>query len=141
MLADLRRLSFASLRIHRSPKFLRFGSGNNKKDNGKLPLPGVGDVVIFPYLDNLVLPNAAFSLRYTFTNSMVKFEWQGVPYGIQSPSAYMHFELEYLVGTPNILYVRYFHDSNPAFLNGESATIGVQSRMCPSFIYIAREIL
>jgi len=108
-------------------QFIRFGGGNNKKDNGKLPLKNAGDVAIFAYLDDLVLPNNNFAMRYTYTNNMVRFEWQTVPFGVNSASAYVHFELEYLVATPNILYIRYSHDSNPAFLNGASAAIGVQS--------------
>lgn len=66
-------------------------------------------------------------MEYTYTNKMVRFSWQTAPFGISSPSGYVHFELEYLVDTPNILYIRYSHDSNPAFLNGASAAIGVQS--------------
>lgn len=58
---------------------------------------------------------------------MVRFEWQTVPFGVSSSSAYVHFELEYLVDTPNLVYIRYSHDSNAAFLNGASATIGVQA--------------
>lgn len=110
-----------------SSQFIRFGGGNNKKNNGKLPLKNVGNVVIFPYLDDLVLPNANFALKYTYTNKMVRFEWQTVPFGVNSASAYVHFELEYLVDTPNLVYVRYSHDSNPAFFNGESAAIGIQA--------------
>jgi hypothetical protein len=106
---------------------LRFGSGNNAKDNGKLPRKNIGDTVLFPYMDDLVLPNSNFQMTYTFTNKMVRFSWETTPFGINSLTAYIHFELEYLVDTPNLLYIRYFDDSNPAFLNGASATIGVQS--------------
>lgn len=122
-------MKYKSTKAHvlSSSQFLRFGGGNNRKNNAKLPLKGVGDVVLFAYLDDLVLPNANFALKYTFTNKMVKFTWQTTPFGVNSPTAYVHFELEYLVDTPNLLYIRYSHDSNPAFLNGESAAIGVQS--------------
>ena len=105
-------------------KFLRFNPGNPDIDGSSFAL---GNVALAPYFRDLVLLDEQFTLEYTFTDRRVTFEWQTVPYGDRSPSSYIHFELEYLVDTPNIVYVRYLHDSNPVYLNGAGATIRFQA--------------
>lgn len=102
-------------------------SQEERRPRQDLPAPSLGTYLLFPYWTDIYRVSAHnegvdLQVEYTFSTSAVTVDWRITPtYGL------CHFQLTYCTNKPNHVEFVYMEDSKGECLNGEMATIGVQS--------------